>query len=86
MARLWDRALSGLALGSPTPAETHLALAKPEAAPAFSERDLPEALDQKMVTWEAVQKENFLSKLEKRRKDSEQEVLRKTAHRCVGAG
>ncbi|XP_070085137.1 transient receptor potential cation channel subfamily M member 5 isoform X1 [Equus przewalskii] len=45
------------------------------------ERDLPEALDQKMVTWEAVQKENFLSKLEKRRKDSEQEVLRKTAHR-----
>uniref|UniRef100_A0A8C4PER0 Transient receptor potential cation channel subfamily M member 5 n=1 Tax=Equus asinus asinus TaxID=83772 RepID=A0A8C4PER0_EQUAS len=45
------------------------------------ERDLPEALDQKMVTWEAVQKENFLSKLEKRRKESEQEVLRKTAHR-----
>ncbi|XP_058382132.1 LOW QUALITY PROTEIN: transient receptor potential cation channel subfamily M member 5 [Diceros bicornis minor] len=45
------------------------------------ERDLPEALDQKMVTWEAVQKENFLSKLEKQRKDSEQEVLRKTAHR-----
>ncbi|XP_070085138.1 transient receptor potential cation channel subfamily M member 5 isoform X2 [Equus przewalskii] len=55
------------------------------------ERDLPEALDQKMVTWEAVQKENFLSKLEKRRKDSEQEVLRKTAHRpmvpaCGGHG
>nr|XP_045751171.1 transient receptor potential cation channel subfamily M member 5 [Mirounga angustirostris] len=45
------------------------------------ERDLPEPLDQKMVTWEAVQKENYLSKLEKQKKDSEEEVLRKTAHR-----
>uniref|UniRef100_A0A8C0NN97 Transient receptor potential cation channel subfamily M member 5 n=1 Tax=Canis lupus familiaris TaxID=9615 RepID=A0A8C0NN97_CANLF len=45
------------------------------------ERDLPEPLDQKMVTWEAVQKENYLSKLEKQRKDSKEEVLRKTAHR-----
>ncbi|XP_074227572.1 transient receptor potential cation channel subfamily M member 5 isoform X1 [Camelus bactrianus] len=45
------------------------------------ERDLPEPLDQKMVTWEAVQKENFLSKTEKRRKDSGEELLRKTAHR-----
>ncbi|XP_059254797.1 transient receptor potential cation channel subfamily M member 5 [Mustela nigripes] len=44
-------------------------------------RDLPEPLDQKMVTWEAVQKENYLSKLEKQRKSSEEEVLRKTAHR-----
>ncbi|XP_057173204.1 transient receptor potential cation channel subfamily M member 5 [Ursus arctos] len=45
------------------------------------ERDLPEPLDQKMVTWEAVQKENYLSRLEKQRKDSQEEVLRKTAHR-----
>ncbi|XP_027435443.1 transient receptor potential cation channel subfamily M member 5 isoform X1 [Zalophus californianus] len=45
------------------------------------ERDLPEPLDQQMVTWEAVQKENYLSKLEKQRKDSKEEVLRKTAHR-----
>ncbi|XP_057583169.1 transient receptor potential cation channel subfamily M member 5 [Hippopotamus amphibius kiboko] len=45
------------------------------------ERDLPEPLDQKMVTWEAVQKENFLSQLEKRRKDSGEELLRRTAHR-----
>ncbi|XP_054426648.1 transient receptor potential cation channel subfamily M member 5 [Pteronotus mesoamericanus] len=45
------------------------------------ERDLPEPLDQKMVTWEAVQKESYLSKLEKRRRDSEEEVLRRTAHR-----
>ncbi|XP_057362713.1 transient receptor potential cation channel subfamily M member 5 isoform X5 [Manis pentadactyla] len=45
------------------------------------ERDLPEPLDQKMVTWEAVQKENYLGKLERQRKDSGEEVLRKTAHR-----
>lgn len=53
--------------------------------PGFPERDLPEPLDQKMVTWEAVQKENYLSKLEKQRKDSKEEVLRKTAHRYTGA-
>ncbi|XP_062054489.1 LOW QUALITY PROTEIN: transient receptor potential cation channel subfamily M member 5 [Lepus europaeus] len=45
------------------------------------ERDLPEPLDQKIVTWETVQKENFLGREEKRRRDSEGEVLRKTAHR-----
>ncbi|KAM4846622.1 transient receptor potential cation channel subfamily M member 5 [Thomomys bottae] len=45
------------------------------------ERDLPGPLDQKIITWETVQKENFLSKVEKRRRDSEGEVLRKTAHR-----
>nr|XP_036867593.1 transient receptor potential cation channel subfamily M member 5 isoform X4 [Manis javanica] len=48
------------------------------------EKDLPEPLDQKMVTWEAVQKENYLGKLERQRKDSGEEVLRKTAHRCRG--
>nr|XP_045373734.1 transient receptor potential cation channel subfamily M member 5 [Camelus bactrianus] len=52
-----------------------------EQKQARLERDLPEPLDQKMVTWEAVQKENFLSKTEKRRKDSGEELLRKTAHR-----
>ncbi|XP_004852679.1 transient receptor potential cation channel subfamily M member 5 isoform X2 [Heterocephalus glaber] len=45
------------------------------------ERDLPDPLDQKIITWETVQKENFLSNVEKRRRDSEGEVLRKTAHR-----
>uniref|UniRef100_A0A2K5W1U9 Transient receptor potential cation channel subfamily M member 5 n=1 Tax=Macaca fascicularis TaxID=9541 RepID=A0A2K5W1U9_MACFA len=45
------------------------------------ERDLPDPLDQKVVTWETVQKENFLSKMEKRKRDSEGEVLRKTANR-----
>lgn len=52
--------------------------------PAFLERDLPEPLDQKMVTWEAIQKENYLSKLEKQKRESEEEVLRKTGHRCGG--
>ncbi|OWK17356.1 hypothetical protein Celaphus_00013123 [Cervus elaphus hippelaphus] len=45
------------------------------------ERDLPEPLDQKVVTWEVVQKENFVSELEKRRKESQEELLRKAAHR-----
>ncbi|XP_028726732.1 transient receptor potential cation channel subfamily M member 5 [Peromyscus leucopus] len=45
------------------------------------ERDLPDPLDQKIITWETVQKENFMSAMEKRRRDSEGEVLRKTAHR-----
>uniref|UniRef100_A0A2K5Y8W8 Transient receptor potential cation channel subfamily M member 5 n=1 Tax=Mandrillus leucophaeus TaxID=9568 RepID=A0A2K5Y8W8_MANLE len=45
------------------------------------ERDLPDPLDQKVITWETVQKENFLSKMEKRKRDSEGEVLRKTANR-----
>ncbi|XP_043827966.1 transient receptor potential cation channel subfamily M member 5 [Dromiciops gliroides] len=45
------------------------------------ERDLPDTLDQKIVTWETVQKENFLANLEKRRKESTKETLKKTLHR-----
>ncbi|XP_055987569.1 transient receptor potential cation channel subfamily M member 5 [Sorex fumeus] len=48
---------------------------------ACLERDLPEPLDQKIVTWESVQKENVLSRQEKQRKESQDELLRKTAHR-----
>ncbi|XP_074193013.1 LOW QUALITY PROTEIN: transient receptor potential cation channel subfamily M member 5 [Rhinolophus sinicus] len=48
---------------------------------AHLERDLPEPLDQKMVTWEAIQKENYLSKLEQQKRESEEEVMRKTGHR-----
>lgn len=59
------------------------ALGSARDTPAFPERDLPEPLDQKMVVWEAVQKENYLSKLEKQRRDSDGEVLRRTAHRCA---
>lgn len=60
-------------------------LARPaRGCPASPERDLPEPLDQKMVTWEAVQKESYLSRLEQSRRESEAEVLRRTAHRCQG--
>ncbi|XP_076971474.1 transient receptor potential cation channel subfamily M member 5 [Tamandua tetradactyla] len=45
------------------------------------ERELPEPLDQEVVTWETVQKENFLTSLEKRQRDSQEEVLRTAAHR-----
>ncbi|XP_074086912.1 transient receptor potential cation channel subfamily M member 5 [Macrotis lagotis] len=45
------------------------------------ERDLPDNLDQKIVTWETVQKENFLANLEKRRKESTKETLKKTSQR-----
>ncbi|VFV41768.1 transient receptor potential cation [Lynx pardinus] len=51
-----------------------------EQGRARLERDLVEPLDQKVVTWETVQKENYLSRLERQRKDSKEEVLRKTAH------
>lgn len=57
---------------------------EPDSCRAASpERDLPEPLDQKMVIWEAVQKENYLSQREKQRKGSAEEALRKTAHRCA---
>lgn len=36
-----------------------------------------------MVTWESVQKENVLGRQEKQRKDSPDELLRKTAQRCA---
>lgn len=39
-----------------------------------------------MVTWEAVQKEGYLSRLEKQRRDGDAEVLRRAAHRCAGLG
>uniref|UniRef100_A0A8C9AYP5 Transient receptor potential cation channel subfamily M member 5 n=1 Tax=Prolemur simus TaxID=1328070 RepID=A0A8C9AYP5_PROSS len=75
------------ALAPPFILLSHLSLAlrravrKAEHKREHLERDLPDPLDQQIVTWETVQKENFLSKVEKRRRDSEGEVLRKTAHR-----
>uniref|UniRef100_A0A8C5VYG5 Transient receptor potential cation channel subfamily M member 5 n=1 Tax=Microcebus murinus TaxID=30608 RepID=A0A8C5VYG5_MICMU len=76
------------ALAPPFILLSHLSLAlrravrKAEHKREHLERDLPDPLDQQIVTWETVQKESFLSKVEKRRRDSEGEVLRKTAHRC----
>ncbi|XP_053416783.1 transient receptor potential cation channel subfamily M member 5 isoform X3 [Nycticebus coucang] len=82
----WDLSFPGYLAPCPearpgSATSAHVAPAKLAPALAFPERELPDPLDQKIVTWETVQKENFLSKVEKRRRDSEGEVLRKTAHR-----
>ncbi|XP_066557168.1 transient receptor potential cation channel subfamily M member 5 isoform X2 [Amia ocellicauda] len=42
------------------------------------EWELPEALDQKLMTWETVQKENYLAKLEKEKRESSEERLKTT--------
>ncbi|XP_077177636.1 transient receptor potential cation channel subfamily M member 5 [Paroedura picta] len=41
------------------------------------ERDLPEGLDQKIITWEMLQKENYLANLEKKKNESNEERLKK---------
>ncbi|NXI48431.1 TRPM5 protein, partial [Galbula dea] len=45
------------------------------------ERDLPVGLDQKILTWELVQKENYLVNLEQERKESNEERLKATFHK-----
>lgn len=70
-----------ISLGLDLGLQAHTALSSLLLSPTLPERDLPDPLDQKIITWETVQKENFLSTMEKRRRDSEGEVLRKTAHR-----
>ncbi|NWU91402.1 TRPM5 protein, partial [Upupa epops] len=45
------------------------------------ERDLPAGLDQKIITWELVQKENYLVNLEQERKESNEERLKATANK-----
>lgn len=42
-----------------------------------SERDIPEDLDQKLITWELLQKENYLANLEIKKKESNEEKLKK---------
>ncbi|XP_028917337.1 transient receptor potential cation channel subfamily M member 5 [Ornithorhynchus anatinus] len=44
-------------------------------------RDLPEGLEQRIITWETVQKETLLARLEKTKTESSREVLRKISHR-----
>ena len=46
-----------------------------------TERDLPVGLDQKIITWELVQKENYLIKLEQERKESNEERLKATSNK-----
>lgn len=48
-----------------------------------TERDLPVGLDQKIVTWELVQKENYLINLERERKESNEERLKATSNKYV---
>ncbi|NWS37123.1 TRPM5 protein, partial [Probosciger aterrimus] len=45
------------------------------------EKDLPVGLDQKIVTWELVQKENYLVNLEQERKESNEERLKATSNK-----
>uniref|UniRef100_A0A663M778 Transient receptor potential cation channel subfamily M member 5 n=1 Tax=Athene cunicularia TaxID=194338 RepID=A0A663M778_ATHCN len=47
------------------------------------ERDLPVGLDQKIITWELVQKENYLVNLEQERKASSEERLKATSNKYV---
>ncbi|MGH0127357.1 UNVERIFIED_CONTAM: hypothetical protein FKN15_039387 [Acipenser sinensis] len=47
------------------------------------ERDFPEGLDQKLMTWETVQKENYLANLEKEERESSEERLKKTSHKYI---
>uniref|UniRef100_A0A8C7EDY0 Transient receptor potential cation channel subfamily M member 5 n=1 Tax=Nothoprocta perdicaria TaxID=30464 RepID=A0A8C7EDY0_NOTPE len=47
------------------------------------ERDFPDSLDQKIITWELVQKENYLVNLDQERKESNDERLKVTSFRYV---
>lgn len=43
------------------------------------ERELPAGLDQRLITWETVQKENYLAKLERQHWESSEERLKNTS-------
>lgn len=46
-----------------------------------TERDLPVGLDQKIITWELVQKEHYLVNLEQEKKESNEERLKATSNK-----
>ncbi|KAL4613437.1 transient receptor potential cation channel subfamily M member 5 [Arapaima gigas] len=52
---------------------------KTESKLEHLERELPPGLDQKLMTWETVQKESYLAKLELQHRDSSEERLRNTS-------
>nr|7MBP_A Chain A, Transient receptor potential melastatin 5 [Danio rerio]7MBP_B Chain B, Transient receptor potential melastatin 5 [Danio rerio]7MBP_C Chain C, Transient receptor potential melastatin 5 [Danio rerio]7MBP_D Chain D, Transient receptor potential melastatin 5 [Danio rerio]7MBQ_A Chain A, Transient receptor potential melastatin 5 [Danio rerio]7MBQ_B Chain B, Transient receptor potential melastatin 5 [Danio rerio]7MBQ_C Chain C, Transient receptor potential melastatin 5 [Danio rerio]7MB len=52
---------------------------KTENTQDLLERELPSGLDQKLMTWETVQKENYLAKLEHEHRESSGERLRYTS-------
>ncbi|XP_062431941.1 transient receptor potential cation channel subfamily M member 5 [Rhea pennata] len=72
------------ALAPPFIIISHITLAlrrifkKVEHTKEHLERDLPDSVDQKIITWELVQKENFLVNLEQQRKESNEERLKVT--------
>lgn len=43
------------------------------------ERELPAGLDQRLITWETVQKENYLAKVERQHWESSEERLKSTS-------
>nr|XP_057944966.1 transient receptor potential cation channel subfamily M member 5 isoform X1 [Doryrhamphus excisus] len=52
---------------------------QPESKQEHLERELPAGLDQRLITWETVQKENYLAKLERQHWDSSEERLKSTS-------
>ncbi|XP_053721889.1 transient receptor potential cation channel subfamily M member 5 [Synchiropus splendidus] len=52
---------------------------QPESKQEHLERELPAGLDQKLITWETVQKENYLAKLERQHGESSEERLKSTS-------
>ncbi|TRY93569.1 hypothetical protein DNTS_016416 [Danionella cerebrum] len=59
---------------------------KTESTQDLLERELPAGLDQKLMTWETVQKENYLAKLEHEHRESSAERLRCTSAKELPAG
>ncbi|XP_056135271.1 transient receptor potential cation channel subfamily M member 5 [Lampris incognitus] len=52
---------------------------RPESKQELLERELPAGLDQRLMTWETVQKENYLAKLERQHWESSEERLKTTS-------
>ncbi|XP_010894223.2 transient receptor potential cation channel subfamily M member 5 [Esox lucius] len=52
---------------------------RPEPKLERLERELPAGLDQRLMTWETVQKENYLAKLERQHLESSEEKLKSTS-------
>uniref|UniRef100_A0A8C6W0N3 Transient receptor potential cation channel, subfamily M, member 5 n=1 Tax=Nothobranchius furzeri TaxID=105023 RepID=A0A8C6W0N3_NOTFU len=52
---------------------------RPEPKQEYLERELPSGLDQRLITWETVQKENYLAKLERQHWESSEERLKSTS-------
>ncbi|XP_074478633.1 transient receptor potential cation channel subfamily M member 5 [Sebastes fasciatus] len=52
---------------------------QPASKQEHLERELPAGLDQRLITWETVQKENYLAKLERQHWESSEERLKSTS-------